>query len=180
MATAKNAALVPVVTPAKTAAEVSWTGIAGVEEKLKIDIPNFQTLTTHDFERQMDKACSDFRGHYAQAGVQLAAVILPGLEDAKRRFKNGEVIEGCEKIEQYIRHLGFTPEQVRQWRHRLNDLMKKLPKPKNGRRTSNGGNNKEQDEQETVTPVTVETPALPPPAGVRTRRVDTSLLRQQL
>ncbi|HTT20798.1 MAG TPA: hypothetical protein VMG82_17820 [Candidatus Sulfotelmatobacter sp.] len=88
-------------------ATATWREGSGNEESLTIEVPDYPSMSNKDFSHRMAAACGQFRGNYAKAGLHLAVEILPGLEDAKRRFAAGEVIDGCKRIEQYIKHLGL-------------------------------------------------------------------------
>jgi len=70
---------------------------------------------------------SDFVQHaqrqYAEFGLTLYYRILPGLQDAERRFKEHEdnptyTLDGCKGIEKYIKKLGLKPATIRKWRQR--------------------------------------------------------------
>jgi uncharacterized small protein (DUF1192 family) len=63
------------------------------------------------------------QGQYAECGLTLYYRILPGLEDAERRFRDNDgdptyTLEGCKGIEEYIKELGLKPATIRKWRQR--------------------------------------------------------------
>jgi hypothetical protein len=61
--------------------------------------------------------------HYAKFGLTLYYRILPGLQDAQRRFADHKEnpdyrLDGCTGIEEYVKRLGLDPARIRKWRQR--------------------------------------------------------------
>jgi alkylated DNA repair dioxygenase AlkB len=68
------------------------------------------------------------RRQTADVGLTLYCRILPGLQDAQRRFEEHKGdpnyrLNGCAGIEEYIRKAGLNPATIRKWRQREKERM---------------------------------------------------------
>jgi hypothetical protein len=154
--------------PAKNVATGTYAALDGKSYDFSVEAIDYASMSTKEFHETLCSRVDEMQKGFMQTGLTLYQQILPGLEDARRRFAAGEKINGHKGIEAYIESLGLTPEQVRQWRHRAleKELIKKTglltghaPK-KRGKK-----NNKKEDAAPTVTTVTptVEAVAVPEP-----------------
>jgi hypothetical protein len=83
----------------------------------------FAVLDDPTFHSTLSSFVQQAQAQYADFSLTLYYRILPGLQDAQRRFKDHEKdsayrLDGCKGIEEYIRKLGLNPASVRKWRQR--------------------------------------------------------------
>ena len=83
----------------------------------------YDSLDDQTFHRTLSDFVQQAQGQYAEFGLTLYYRILPGLQDAQRRFGEHRDepdyrLDGCAGIEQYVKKLGLTPARVRKWRQR--------------------------------------------------------------
>jgi hypothetical protein len=83
----------------------------------------YDSLDDQTFHSTLSDFVQQAQGQYAEFGLTLYYRILPGLDDAQRRFlkRKGNPdyrLDGCAGIEQYVKKLGLTPARVRKWRQR--------------------------------------------------------------
>lgn len=130
---AKKAETEPVVHPTQTGSGLALVPTA------KVPSPDRDTVTLvppgpevpyvyidlddQTFHTTLSGFVQQAQGHYAQYGLTLYYRILPGLQDAERRFKEHEgnptyTLEGCKGIEEYVKKLGLKPATIRKWRQR--------------------------------------------------------------
>jgi hypothetical protein len=127
MATAKELPMQTALVPAKPTLKAKPTMMTASYQPLigkatmtyTEQTPDYASMTTDNFHESLIGSIDQMQENNMQAGLILATKVLPGLDDAKRRFNAGETIDAYNKIEAYTKSLGFTPEQVRQWRSRL-------------------------------------------------------------
>jgi hypothetical protein len=83
----------------------------------------YDSLDDQTFHSTLSDFVQQAQGQYAEFGLTLYYRILPGLDDAQRRFLEHKGnpdyrLDGCAGIEQYVKKLGLTPARVRKWRQR--------------------------------------------------------------
>jgi hypothetical protein len=113
-----------------TTASLEWATLTGNNGRLEISVPNFAAMNAKQFVDTMSEAADDMKRTIASMGMNLAVVIVPGVEEAKHRLRRGETLElrvgtdkhtfkGENQIGDFVRALGLNPATVRQWKHRL-------------------------------------------------------------
>jgi hypothetical protein len=80
-------------------------------------------LDDQTFHTTLSVFVQQAQAQYAEFGLTLYYRVLPGLQDAERRFKEHEgnptySLDGCKGIEEYIKKLSLKPATVRKWRQR--------------------------------------------------------------
>jgi uncharacterized coiled-coil protein SlyX len=91
---------------------------------LAADVPYvFAGLDDQTFHTTLSGFVQEAQGQYAVYGLTLYYRILPGVQDAHRRFSEHEgdtnySLDGCKGIEEYIKKLGLKPATIRKWRQR--------------------------------------------------------------
>jgi hypothetical protein len=85
-------------------------------------------LDDHAFHETLSGFVDKARGQVEEVGLTLYCCILPGLQDATRRFEEHSNdpeyrLDGCRGIEEYIKKIGLNPATVRKWRQRQKERM---------------------------------------------------------
>ena len=85
-------------------------------------------LNDEVFHTTLARFVEQARQQTSDLGLTLYCRILPGLQDAQRRFEEhsddpGYRLDGCAGIEEYIVKLGLKPATVRKWRQREKERM---------------------------------------------------------
>ena len=94
------------------------------QTQLASDAPYvYAGLDDATFHRTLSNFVKQAEEHYANIGLTLYYRVLPGLQDAQRRFTEHKSdpeyrLNACKGIEEYIRKLGLDPARVRKWRQR--------------------------------------------------------------
>jgi hypothetical protein len=90
-------------------------------------------LDDKTFHSTLSHFVKQAQGQYADFGLTLYYRVLPGLQDAQRRFREHEHdpeyrLEGCSGVEEYVKKLGLKPARVRKWKQRDKErqFMRKL------------------------------------------------------
>jgi transposase-like protein len=83
-------------------------------------------MDDQEYNAAMVEARNEFRAYRAAYGLVAARKLLPGIDDARRRFREhkadkGYRLNGQDSVTAYIRWLGYEPATVRKWRQRLRD-----------------------------------------------------------
>ena len=63
-------------------ATATWIDSDGKEQEFRLEIPDYESMDAKQFEKSMAQSAGEFRGNFVKAGLQLAAVILPGIDEA--------------------------------------------------------------------------------------------------
>lgn len=92
----------------------------------KIETPDFKSMDDCRFNAAMVDARNEFHQHVFASGLVLANKVLPGIDDAARRFQQHKDdkeyrLDGQDCLTGYIHSLGYKPATIRKWRQRLKD-----------------------------------------------------------
>jgi hypothetical protein len=88
-------------------------------------------MDDQSYHSAMVQVRNEFHAHVSICGLVLANKVLPGIDDAARRFREhkadkGYQLNGHKNLTAYINSLGYKPATVRKWRQRLRDLEEKV------------------------------------------------------
>jgi hypothetical protein len=97
----------------------------------EIVTPHFAGVDDQTYNTAMVEARNEFQVHGVKAGLVLAKKVLPGIDDAARRFQEHKVdkdyrLNGQDNLTAYVHSLGYKPATLREWKQRLRDQELKL------------------------------------------------------
>ncbi len=87
---------------------------------------DFSGLDDRSFHNTLVGFVAEAHQQYAELGLNLYYKILPGIEDARRRFVEyrGDPkyeLNGCKGFQEYVKALGVKPATLRKWRERAKE-----------------------------------------------------------
>jgi hypothetical protein len=97
----------------------------------EIVTPDFETIDDQTYHSTMQAAVTTAGSHAILMGMTLAKVVMPGIEEAARRFsahKGDESyrLNGQRNPTEYIASLGLKAATIRKWRQRLKEQEQKI------------------------------------------------------
>ena len=99
----------------------------------EIVTPDFESMDDQTYNAAMVEARNEFYGYGVVSGLVLAKKVLPGIDDAARRFQEHKAdkdyrLNGQDNLTTFIHSLGYKPATVRKWRQRLREqeLIQKI------------------------------------------------------
>jgi hypothetical protein len=99
----------------------------------EIVTPDFASMDDQTYNAAMLEARNEFHAYGVVSGLVLAKKVLPGIDDAARRFQEHKAdkdyrLNGQDNLTTYIYWLGYKPATVRKWRQRLREqeLIQKI------------------------------------------------------